>query len=401
MRRRFGALVGALFLTAVGCVGSLPAGTPVSVFGEPQYDLAKKPIANLLAIQKAVDACTSPCVVAEPVPRGRTPDDPARTDWELSARQTYKLCDTNRIFNLELERFFLEKDQTLKSAFYEPDGLRLNAAGRAEYAKRVKALLDWIAEPSGKCPASPIGHKTASHGTRIHFRADARQNHARWWWDRTVAKLAEADALRAAGGELDILFIGDSLTHRWEYENSGAPVLKKLTDKYRVLNIAIGGDRWEQQLWMVKSGMIDGLKPRYVSILLGANNHAEKDSPGRTCDGVKEIIDAVRERCPNAQFILYPMLMRLGDDARTREIREQDIVTNPLLRDLAEREGARWIEFDREMRAAVGGSDELRKKYTTDFTHLSRFMYEKWYEALESVLAPHENVKPSKKRRNM
>ena len=381
-----------ILTAAFGAALSLVAAeSSVPVFGEPQYDPAKTPIANLLAIQRAVDACASPCVVVEPLPRGLTPDDPAREDWDLSARQVYKLCDTNRIFFLELKWCFLEKDKTLKSAFYEPDGLSLNAAGRAEYAKRIKPLVDWVAAPSGKCPASSFGYKSDKDGARIHFRRDARQNYARWWWDRTVGKLAEADALRAAGGNLDLLFVGDSLTHRWEYEDSGAPVLKKLTDKYRVLNVAIGGDRWEQQLWMVKSGMIDGLKPRYVSILLGANNHNyrwTKDSPERTRDGVKEIIDAVRKKCPNAQFILYPMLMRLSDDPNTQTNRANDIATCPLLRELAEKEGARWVEFDQEMRKAIGGTDELKKKYTTDFTHLSRYMFEKWYEALEPVLSP-------------
>ena len=381
-------LAGAILSAAI-LVPSVRGAVPV--FGEPNYDPARTAVRNLVAIQEAVDACESPCVVVEPLPRGRTPDDPARAACELSARQVYKLCDTNRIFYLELTWCFLEKDKTLKAAFYESDGLRLNAAGRAEYAKRIKPLLDWVAAPSGKCPASSFGYKSDANGTRIHFRRDKRQNFARWWWDRLKAKLGEADALRAKGGRLDLLIFGDSLSHRWEYEDSGAPVFAKLTSKYTILNTAIGGDRWEQAYWMAQSGMIDGLKPRYVSILLGANNHnygqGRRDSPERTRDGVKEIIDAVRARCPNAQFILYPMLMRLSDDPNTQTNRANDIATCPLLRDLAKRENAHWVEFDREMRKAIGGSDELKRKYTTDFTHLSTYMFEKWYEALEPILA--------------
>lgn len=383
-------------LAALVCAGSLFAAhgvrvDTVPVFGEPQYNPAKTPIANLLAIQRGVDDLAGDCILVQPVPRGLAKDSPAREAWELSGHQVFRLCDTNRIHFLELAGYFLNRDGSLKAELYEADGLRLNAAGRAEYEKRLKPLADWFDGPrTTPPPQSKVGYISLNNGPRFSLRRDARQNHARWWWDRTVGKLAEADDLRAAGGELDILFVGDSLTHRWEYEDSGAPVLKKLTDRYRVLNVAIGGDRWEQQLWMVKSGLIDGLKPRYVSILLGANNHNykwSKDSPERTRDGVKEIIDAVRMRCPNAQFVLYPMLMRLSDDPNTRTNRANDIATCPLLRELAEKEGARWVEFDREMRKAIGGSDELKKKYTTDFTHLSRYMFEKWYEALEPVLA--------------
>ena len=365
----------------------LPAAAPV--FGEAQYDPAKKPIENLVAIQEGVDGTDGDCILVAPVPRGWTKDDPAREAWDLSGRVAFHLCDTNRIHYLDLSGRFLGRDGSRKRDLYEADGLRLNAAGRAEYEKGMKPLADWLAsDRTAPSPESKIVRIPVNSGPRFHFR-HLRDNRPRWWWDRTKAKLAEADALRARGGGLDLLIVGDSISHRWEYESSGAPVYAKMTNAYSVLNVAIGGDRWEQQLWMVKSGLVDGLKPRYVSILIGANNHEykwAKDSPERTRDGVKAIIDAVRARCPDAKFILYPILMRLKDDPQTRTDRANDIAARPLLKDLAGKEGAIWLEFDHEMRTAVGGSEDVWKKYTTDTVHLTTYMFERWYEALEPVL---------------
>src|SRR6478672_7204584 len=54
---------------------------------------------------------------------------------------------------------------------------------------------------------------------------------------------------RAKQGDIDLLFLGDSITEQWGSKEHGADVWKKYyADKYKVANFGIGGDRTQHVL---------------------------------------------------------------------------------------------------------------------------------------------------------
>ena len=66
-----------------------------------------------------------------------------------------------------------------------------------------------------------------------------------WWLPRHEKKLADAQALRAAGQNADLVFIGDSITQGWE--DAGRPVWERHFARHHALDLGFGGDRTEKR----------------------------------------------------------------------------------------------------------------------------------------------------------
>ncbi len=70
--------------------------------------------------------------------------------------------------------------------------------------------------------------------------------------------------------KVDLLWIGDSITHGWE--EKGKAVWEKYYAPRHSFNIGYSGDRTEQVLWRLENGEIDGIAPKVVVIMIGTNN---------------------------------------------------------------------------------------------------------------------------------
>jgi beta-glucosidase len=105
----------------------------------------------------------------------------------------------------------------------------------------------------------------------------------------------------------DFIFIGDSITHEWE-TNSGS-AWSEMTAKYSVKNLGFGGDSTQHVIWRLKNGEFpEGLRPKYVIIMIGANNAG--NSPNSTAAGIGEIVQIVHKTSPAARIILMSILPR-------------------------------------------------------------------------------------------
>src|SRR5688500_5427465 len=73
----------------------------------------------------------------------------------------------------------------------------------------------------------------------------------------------------AKKGDVDLLFLGDSITDAWRgrkeiWEKNFAPL--------KAANFGIGGDRTQHVLWRLQNGEFDGIKPKVVMLMIGTNN---------------------------------------------------------------------------------------------------------------------------------
>ena len=361
----------------------------VKVVGDSLYDVSQSPIRNLDAWRRAVDAESGPVICATPVPRGLKRDSEAWRASRAVAEEIFKLADNKRILYLDVRPHFCGKDG-VRPEFYQADGLSLNEAGKARLEELYRPLRDWVASGStNPPPATKYGYKEVNR-SRIHLRRGAKDGYARWWWNRVIEKLDQRDRIcRENGGKLDFLIIGDSLSHRWEWKDSGAPVYEKICRGRTVMNMAIGGDGRRSQRWLIDNGMIEGLQAKLVSVCLGANDHNYKwsdDSPAAVAKGVGEIVDIIRRQMPDAKILVGPINRRLTGKAEHAEWWKNDVQTNALLAKLADGKHVFFLDMGEPLRKAVGHEAEMAKILTTDGTHLSRKMFEHWYSLLEPYL---------------
>jgi beta-glucosidase len=188
---------------------------------------------------------------------------------------------------------------------------------------------------------------------------------------------------RARGSHAPLIFLGDSITEGWEVAGK-APWTEGLAP-LGALDLGVGGDRTEHLLFRLRSGAYDTLPVRVAVILIGTNNLGTNQTPEMTADGVAAVLDDVLARWPSCQVLLLAIFPR-GEkpDDPLRQLVER---TNPLLREVADRDRVTWLDFGAQFLAPDG---TLPKETMPDFLHLSESGYRTWLARvrpkLESLL---------------
>ncbi len=130
-----------------------------------------------------------------------------------------------------------------------------------------------------------------------------------WWRARFEAKQA---ALRS--GPADLLWLGDSITQ--DFENGGPepwrdfrPVWEHFYGGRHAVNLGFKGDATCHLLWRIEHGELEGVHPRGVIILIGANNFGKLHwAAGPTLAGIDAIVEEVHRRLPEARILLLGVL---------------------------------------------------------------------------------------------
>ena len=81
---------------------------------------------------------------------------------------------------------------------------------------------------------------------------------------------------RVKQGNVDLMFIGDSITQGWE--GAGKDAWDKHYGKRNAVNLGIGGDRTQHVLWRLDNGNIDGISPKLAVLMIGTNNSNGNDN---------------------------------------------------------------------------------------------------------------------------
>ena len=117
---------------------------------------------------------------------------------------------------------------------------------------------------------------------------------------------------RAQKGDVDLLFLGDSITQNWG--SNGKEVWQKYYGNRKAMNAGVSGDRTEHVLWRMDHGNIDGIHPKLTVIMIGTNNVGSSTSKGNTAEeiaaGVKAIVGEVREKLPETKILLLAVFPR-------------------------------------------------------------------------------------------
>lgn len=116
------------------------------------------------------------------------------------------------------------------------------------------------------------------------------------------------------------VFIGNSITHYW----GGKPVApisrgkeswNKMIEPHDVINAGFGWDRIENVLWRVYHDELDGITAKQIVFLIGTNN-LDYNSDKEITEGLKLLVNAVKQRQPAAKILLLGLIPRHEKEQR-------------------------------------------------------------------------------------
>lgn len=184
---------------------------------------------------------------------------------------------------------------------------------------------------------------------------------------------------RAQQGEVNLLFIGDSITQGWQ--GPGNTIWKKFYGDRHAMNAGIGGDRTQHVLWRLDHGNIDGIQPKLAVIMIGTNN-VGSDSPDDIAAGITAIVATLREKLPETKVLLLGIFPR--GPASDDPAREVTVATNKIIKSLDDGESVFFLDIATEFLETDG---TLSEEIMPDLVHLSVQGYEIWAESIEPKVA--------------
>jgi beta-glucosidase len=191
---------------------------------------------------------------------------------------------------------------------------------------------------------------------------------------------------RLRGKTVDIVFVGDSIMHFWEWKHPES--WRRLTKGRTVLNLGYGGDRTENVIWRIQHGELDGYRAKNVVLMIGTNNNSsDATRPANVAKGVEAIVALIKAKQPGARLILHPVFPRGNSPRPTKhhaKARPRNDATNALLKDFAsKRPEIMWIDFNDKL---VDSSGWVPKRIMPDGIHPSDAGYDLWMNAILPIV---------------
>jgi beta-glucosidase len=196
------------------------------------------------------------------------------------------------------------------------------------------------------------------------------------WWterhDRTVSRIRQ--------GQVDLLFIGDSITQGWEED--GRPVWDRYYAGRRAVNLGFNSDQTDNVLWRLEHGELDGSAPKLAIVMIGTNNATiREDPPETTTAGIRAILTTLRTRLPDTKILLLAIFPRgASPDDPLRRMNE---AVNARLPTLADQRQVVFLNINRRF---LDGDGRLSAEIMPDFLHPSALGYRLWAEGMEEFV---------------
>ena len=191
-----------------------------------------------------------------------------------------------------------------------------------------------------------------------------RERMIREYYDAKLA-LYRAENDRYADYEVDVAFLGDSLTDGYE--------LEVYYPQYVTANRGIGGETTfglEERLAV----SVYDLKPKVAVMLIGGNNL------DTMFENYESILSGLRDHLPKTKIILCSLTAMGGDWARKNQIAAYN---NVIIEKLAEQYGFTFVDLYTPMMDAATG--EVYADYVLDGAHFTP----EGYRVVTSLLTPY------------
>lgn len=303
-------------------------------------------------------------------PRGESVNDEIRKRNETVNGAIVEFCDGKTVIWCDFRDALVdEKGDTKK---YFDDRLHPNAAGYQVIESMLVPIVDRaLKTPLGK----PVEGRVSAENVDLEpapMRPIPFFGKSYWWRSRTLEKRNE---IVSGPKEYDVVFVGDSITHRWERKGGeGVRHFAELKKRYRILNLGYGGDRTQHVLWRMKNGELEGYKAKLFMLMIGTNNNGDK--PKDIAEGIRRIVATIKEKHPESKIMLLPIFPR-GADANDVKRRRNESV-NAIIRAFADGEKVIWVDFNDKLVDEKGDT----RKFMDDRLHTNHDGYGVWREAV-------------------
>jgi len=180
----------------------------------------------------------------------------------------------------------------------------------------------------------------------------------------------------AKKGDVDVLFLGDSITDGWRGKKA---VWEKAFGSNKPANFGIGGDRTQHVLWRIQNGELSGIKPKVAVLMIGTNNTGN-DSAEQIADGVTTIVKTIREKSPTTKVLLlavFPRGKMIPNPGNTKIIE-----INKTIAKLDDGKDVKYLDIGEKFMK----DGQIPGTIMPDYLHLSEAGYQIWADAIAPTL---------------
>jgi N-acetylglucosamine-6-sulfatase len=180
----------------------------------------------------------------------------------------------------------------------------------------------------------------------------------------------------AKAGNIDLLFVGDSITDWWRQANRGLPVWDEYFAPLKAANFGIAGDTTQGVLWRMQNGELDGFQAKLIVLMLGTNN-INRNANDDIAEGDRAIIGEFLKRQPQAKVLLLGIFPRGA--APDNPFRASIKAINDKLATIADNQRVFYMDIGDKFLAPDG---TLTTEIMPDGLHPSTQGYRIWAEAI-------------------
>ena len=188
----------------------------------------------------------------------------------------------------------------------------------------------------------------------------------------------EAINARAKQGNVDLIYIGDSIVRSWMWD--GTPVWEHYYAKRNGMIAGMTGDRTEQVLWRLEHGNIDGISPKLAILMIGQNN-GPFNTGDEIAEGVAAIVRLLRQKLPATKILVLAIFPRSERPTPERQVLAK---ANSLIAKLADGKMVFYQDVNDLFLRPDGG---ISATLMPDFEHPNEQGHRVWAAAIEPRVA--------------
>ena len=190
----------------------------------------------------------------------------------------------------------------------------------------------------------------------------------KWYWPTHARNYA-----RAKAGNIDLCFLGDSITQGWPGDLFG-----KYYGSMKAVNFGCGGDKIQNMLMRLEGddGELNGVSPKVIVLLIGVNNLGVNTAE-ETAYGIDYTVKYLRKKCPATKVLLLGLLPNKGNDGDKLK------AVNKIISKLDDGKDVRYLDMGPKF---VDKDGKIPEGVLKDAVHLSPKGFEIWAETMNPLL---------------
>ena len=223
--------------------------------------------------------------------------------------------------------------------------------------------------------------KPSKFKTNSHPSISPQVRLSSWWIARHSEHMAAIEAANdpKKDQKIELLMVGDSITHNFDKGGPGEKVWKKHFAPLNALNLGFGGDRTNHVLWRLNHLPILKTAPKAASLMIGTNNICwGSDLPKQAADGVRAIAIKLNEMYPDMEILVLGVFPRRRtiDHPHRKEILELNSYLPGLIKDIP---NVTYLDIGQKFLDKKGF---LSEEMMPDTTHPSEKAHDIWAKAI-------------------